>query len=57
MKCIFDHNSMAGCVLFIVFSGSCGMILNTQGKHNRQNFEIQLNILKELEQNQQRKAV
>ena len=44
---------LAACVLmlFSMLSLSCGLILNTQGKHSRQNFEIQLNILKELERN------
>lgn len=35
--------------LFSLLSFTCGLILDTQGKQSRQNFEIQMNILRALE--------
>lgn len=36
-------------LLFAMLSFSCGLILDTQGKHARQQFELQMNVLKEME--------
>lgn len=39
--------------LFSLLSFSCGLILDTQSKHSRQTWEIQMNILKELHYNKE----
>ena len=36
-------------LLLAMFSFSCGLILDTQGKYTRQQFKPQMNVLKEME--------